>query len=64
MTWKVTEFDLNTLWGLVTSDTGASFIFHSTSFQAANSVRWPRLGESVDVVTTNAGALLAVHSIG
>lgn len=36
------------------------YTFHSTSFQA-NTHRWPRVGERVEVAFTRAGELLSVH---
>lgn len=57
--WVVTSWNETTLIGVV-SNGKEVFTFHSTSF-AASTFRWPRTGETVEVVKNLKGHLLSVH---
>jgi len=56
----IESFDRESLIGVVRV-ADVELRFHSTSFQAASSFRWPRVGEVVEVVTNRSGDLVAVH---
>ncbi len=58
--WVVLSFSHDTLFGTVARGSGL-LRFHSTSFQSDTSLRFPRVGEEVSVVTNRLGVLLAVH---
>lgn len=60
ISWRITSFDEWTLVGRVSNGT-TTLLFHSTSFQSDTTFRWPRVGESVDVVFNQSGNLLSVH---
>lgn len=60
MTGYIAAFNYTTLVGYVETGVGR-LRFHSTSFQSDTSMRWPRVGEVVDVVLTARGDLLSLH---
>ena len=59
-TGVVKKFDRETLVGVVSLGR-SEFTFLSTSFQSNSSLRFPRIGETVEVVTNTSGALLSLH---
>lgn len=56
---EVIEFDRETCRGYVRIDLEV-MPFHSTSF-IASTHRWPRVGESVEIVLNGRGELVALH---
>jgi hypothetical protein len=58
--WVVTNFDRETLVGVISLNQN-EVRFHSTSFVSNTSLRFPRVGEAVEVVRTSGGTLVSIH---
>jgi hypothetical protein len=56
----VIDFDRETLIGVISLNHD-EVRFHSTTFVSNTSLRFPRIGETVEVVRTSGGTLVSIH---